>query len=1189
MAMKKRTLMLSLLMQAALMSVADAASVNISNTPMAIQNVAQSNVLITLDNSGGTDIETSTGLYNSMYYESGVKPGNRSNVLNGNFYAFPAKYRKSNLKVMLSGDLGNPDPLWWRMYSNKFNAQYYDTFRNYQPWTGDDVNGNPFKNADPKSIQYDPYSYTLGTVDITSEMSSGKSVNGWKIPSAHTYLSTSKTDITSSGGRYYSSTWFMPVFYLWVDSNNNGVADVGEGVRYEIKSGTCSSRFANTRIIGCNGLTAYPGGRSYSQEIQNFANWFQYYRTNFLSIQGALGKQVSTLGATRVGFNTLDNPSSSQVKFSVMDMSVAANMSSLQNAIYSTLPNFNDWTQPIHERMNVAKNYFQRTGSSAPIQYACQQNFHLLSTPGNLNETSSNGYRNAIVGLNPNMYSVGDYDSAGGAPGAGQVPYADYGQPGGASYSDTLADWSLSIYNQNLRPDLQKGRVPISAAQHETNSNPHLDLYVISPGSHPALSDSPSFLNPAVNDPYLLQPPIDWPQPFPLDQTSIDDLWHAAVNGRGMFVNGTDADGNLLVVLNDIMGRVGSSASVAVSNANVTPGDNFSYASNYNSGNWSGDLNAYPIDPVSGQPTTTSAWSPSASSQLDSQVFTTGRIIATSSQGVGIPFRWNNLSGTQQSLLNTPISPIGTRDGSNVLNFLRGNRSLEGVNYRVRGHILGDIINAEPVIVRSPLMNYADNGYASFKAQYTSINPRVGMVYQAANDGMLHAFDADTGGESWAYVPGLLFNSRMTAYPNTSTLAGLSFKTNFQHAYMVDSTPASGDADFGNTASRQSNPDWRTMLVGGLGKGGRGYYALDITDPVNANEAALAKKVLWEFPKSNTSNPNNIGFSYGTPVIAKTSATGWVVLVASGLNNGTNAGDSGGDGMGHLYVLDARTGDVIRDIKTGSGSSSSPSGLSHLSAWVNNPMTDPTVSYVYGGDLNGNVWRFDLTSSNPSSWFVTKVASLVDNQGNAQPITTMPELAMVNGKRMIYVGTGQYLSSNDVNTTSTQSMYGLMDDVTVKNGTVINPLRSSLQGQTISTSGGQLNITNNAVSAGKQGWYADFPARGERMITSPTLANTTLVFTTIIPSSADPCSPGGSSVMYTLNYQNGGSAPGVGSLLAGITLGNVLSSRPVLVRLPSGAVKGLVRTSDAKTVTVDVPTQSAANTPRRVSWREILR
>ncbi|QJC56441.1 Type IV pilus biogenesis factor PilY1 [Polaromonas vacuolata] len=648
-------------------------------------------------------------------------------------------------------------------------------------------------------------------------------------------------------------------------------------------------------------------------------------------------------------------------------------------------------------------------------------------------------------------------------------------------------------------------------------------------------------------------------------------------------------------VTEDIIAKVGAASAVAVANAHVTSTDNASYASSYNSGTWSGDVNAYSIDLTTGLPSTVSLWSAgSAATQLDLRQ-ASSRYIVSSPDAAGaiggIQFQPSNalsttkLSASQQTLLNTTASI----DGAAVLAYLRGDRSGEtALTYRARAHLLGDIINAEPLLVREPSASYSDTGYTSFK-QTNSARSRV--LYQAANDGMLHAFAAASGAELWAFVPNLVLSS----------LNNLSRSSGFSHQYTVDGTPVSGDVDFNNVGGNNNTVDWRTILVGGLAKGGRGYYALDVTNANAASEAAVSGKVLWEFPNS-VSNAGirstaklNMGYSFGRPVIVKTLAKGWVVLVSSGYNNGTNSGESGGDGLGHLYVLNPKTGDLIADIPT-TGCTTSPNinpcGLSELSAYVSNGDIDNTTDYVYGGDLKGNLWRFDLSGNTVNQWQVAKFATLKDGNAVAQPITTAPELTLTSDGRMVYVGTGQYLGSTDIagsigansNASQTQTIYGLKDSFVA----LTDPVRSVLQQQTFTTSGNNRVSSNNSVDyAVKKGWFIDLPSSGERINTNPALAGKTLVFSSNIPN-LTVCQPGGSSWAYFLNIRTGGLVENSTLSWSGVFLGNALASRPVLIQLPSGKIVSLVRTSDAQTIKQDVPVSSIAFIPKRTSWRELF-
>jgi type IV pilus assembly protein PilY1 len=255
------------------------------------------------------------------------------------------------------------------------------------------------------------------------------------------------------------------------------------------------------------------------------------------------------------------------------------------------------------------------------------------------------------------------------------------------------------------------------------------------------------------------------------------------------------------------------------------------------------------------------------------------------------------------------------------------------------------------------------------------------------------------------------------------------------------------------------------------------------------------------------------------------------------------------------------------------------------------------------------VWRFDLSGTTVASWKVQLLTKLVDASSNAQPVTTEPELGLVNRNRLIFVGTGEYLGNPDVpgatgavaSATSTQTMYALRDPYTTTTTSplttpIITPLRSNLVQQTATNnaSTGDVTLTTNSVDlTTKYGWYVDLPVTGERVVTNPALGQGVLAFTTNIPNGTDPCLPGGASKIYTVNYSTGGyiaTDTSQTSGVAGKSLGNTLASRVQLIKLPAsgnGNVVGLVRQSDASTTVTTMPGLPTTVAGKRKSWREI--
>ena len=864
----------------------------------------------------------------------------------------------------------------------------------------------------------------------------------------------------------------------------------------------------------------------------------------------------------------------------------------------------------------------------APVQYSCQKSFAVLMTDGrpqsDQNLSGVNGV--SASSLCDYLGIVGSCPIAGanafGRKVAATTTGADAGYHvngtnrqlhiGGvheyeSQGSDYLDDVAGALYDIDLRPDLVK------------TGGAKNNLYTYTIG----LADEQ-----AINDPLLQE---------------------SAAAGGGLFLtagNSSELVAAFETAANDILAKDGSAAAVAIANAHITNTDSAVYTTSYNSGVWVGDLIAYPLNTTTGVPnlnapiwntgcaapnayvdsndTTKGLQGCSAQTLLDLQTSATRKIFTSNDTpgclyGCGIPFQpttatgtvgVNKLSVAQQTLLNTPLRT----DGDAVVAYLRGDKSGElSGSFRVRNHLLGDTVDAEPLVVREPERNYLDAGYATFKS--TNSN-RARIIIQAANDGMLHAFGEQTGVEQWAYIPNLLISNAKD--PNSATTSLLNTRTrkiNFNHYFLLDGTPVAGDADLGNAGSTgNSGTNWATIVVGGLAKGGRGYYALDVTSTTASSEADAASKVLWEFPRSisnaglRNSTLLNMGYGYAKPIVVKTAAAGWVVLISSGYNNGTNPGDSGGDGLGHLFVLNARTGDLIADLPTpgcSAAPATNPCGLSGINAYIDNREINNLVEIAYGGDLYGNVYRFDLRSASVSGWLVTTLAKLRSGAtaGSAvQPITTVPELSKITiagvDRYFVYVGTGAYLGQSDLpcppapatcgwtpnaQSTQTQTMYGLLD---ARNGSTLpDPLLPNLVAQTYTTTGTTRTFSVNTVDfSSKLGWYVNFTG-GERLVTNPALAAGSLIFTSNAPSTT-ACVPGGGSWLYALDYQTGGQP--ASATYGGTYLGDALSSGAVVIQLPNGARKAITRGSDNTTRVSALDSAGAPASGRRVSWRELI-
>lgn len=744
--------------------------------------------------------------------------------------------------------------------------------------------------------------------------------------------------------------------------------------------------------------------------------------------------------------------------------------------------------------------------------------------------------------------------------------------------------------------------------------------------------------------------PCNWPVPGSDKIENIDDLWHAAINGHGNYFSATDPNtlrnalaSSLNVIINTP--QPGTAASAATTNPKITSTNNFQFSSYFKSVEWSGELIRQKMSLTDGSVPAydhmhpnAAAYDWSAQTLLDAKTYSTRNIYTkgTISGTTGlINFDWATLGSATldsvnlQSYFKTPnisTSPpafptqltglsqfcsVGTdclsttargnftiatggAAGEALVNFLRGDRSNEeGIVtdpakfYRHRASVLGDIVSAQPIYVGPPSKGYDEAlnpGYANFKTTQSS---RAANIYAAANDGMLHAFDAATGEEKWAYIPSFVL-------PRIYTLADKKYAD--KHQYFVEGTPKSGDVYIGGA--------WKTILVGGLNGGGTGYYALDITN-------ATAPTLLWEFTDAN------MGYSFGSPEITKLDDGTWVVLLTSGYDNcpssTLNCAKNGvGDGQGHLYVINAATGALVTsstDIATGAGDATTPSGLAKIIAHSPTGSVNNVTTRVYGGDLLGNLWRFTIGSGGYSK---QRLATFKDSLGNVQPITARPQVTTHNGKPIVYVGTGRYLGTSDVGNMQQQSFYAIKDmldatdhgnpradttnflrktavDGTCPTGTPIDICDTGTKIRTVTENVG---VASDSIT-NKRGWIVDFPASsGEIAFTDPKLVLGTLNFSTSVPTAttSEVCGSSTSqdpvAMAYMLNYLTGG-AVGTTSII-GTTLGVGVSTAPQISQLPNGTVIAKYRLSDGHEESEKVRFGNAGNATERISWRELI-
>lgn len=716
---------------------------------------------------------------------------------------------------------------------------------------------------------------------------------------------------------------------------------------------------------------------------------------------------------------------------------------------------------------------------------------------------------------------------------------------------------------------------PLDTATHQ-----HMTTYTVGMGLNGTLPYDPNYLT-QISGTYvnLKSGAAVWPDPIATaGPTRIDDLWHAAVNGRGRYFatkNATTLANALASTLAEAAKVTGSAAGAATNSLEPVVGDsNRAYIATYATVEWAGDIRAYPLDASTGvidKTPTSHVWS--ARTQLDAQsagsrviryMHPTTKALRTFNYGnlntdgygshfsnicskVPAPLQCGTLSGGQVTAANS---------GDNLVNFLRGDATYEAETnttdplYRERAAKLGDIINASPVYVKKSPLAYSDTGHST---HVTATATRKGVLYAGANDGMLHAFDVSTGSELWAFVPSFVM-------PNLHKLADTDYRSN--HRFFVDGTPVVADIYTGSA--------WKTIMVGGLNAGGQGYYALDITDPDNPVG-------LWEFTDTN------MGLTYGNPVITKRADGTWVVAVTSGLNNA--------DGVGRLYMVNAATGALITTLSTGAGSAATPSGLSKINAWVDSGNNN-TAKRFYGGDMLGNLWRFDFDDLvTPAGAEATQLALFQHNVTSPQPITTKPQLTVVTtsgGTKVpvIVVATGRYLGLSDVSDTTVQSIYAIKDPLAAT-GWGDARARSDLVVQSVTVSGVNGTGTTNTVDwSTKIGWRLDLPQSKERVVTDFLMRFNVLSVASAIPGTNE-CSPsGGSSWIYEISVGSGTAANGatISSYLGAFLVVGMTS-----ILTSDGKVRNIIVGSDASVQTRTPPPASMEGAKvRRSAWRELI-
>ncbi len=1046
-------------------------------------NAVAPNLIFTLDDSGSMDFEClPDALCTSGLSRVGAVPG----ALTG-FKTGVAEY----------------DSLFGaRLRTVEVNPLYYDPAVRYLPWLNADGSRRPQFSA--RAAPDDPAAPTINVFDLASVQT-----------------------ITSS----------------WCSSQvacATGARDVRIAQYYRLNpgaTGAALSDFTQTQIVA-GGVYPKAATRddcaastcSAEEELQNFSNWFTYSRSRLkVAIAGTSETFAKVPDYFRVGFGTInslahnvDGVTTDTLLLGVRPFTgadKAAFYTSLQAAVTA------DGGTPLRRAMADVGIYYSRTDSRGPWSdspasgrtkpdVSCRRSFNLLMTDGLWNGTEAGRAGPAGASLPPDVdNTTGPLIAASDGSSYQYVPAPPFAGPGGG----TLADVAMYYWNHDLRLDLANN---LSASKDLTDplADPafwqHMVNYTIAFGVSGKLNN-PADLN------ALITGTKDWGMPTDGGQEeNVDDLWHAAINSRGTSANaGNRAQYEQAIdgMLRGIENGKGKEAAVAVSALSVSTAAR-KYVPEYKSG-WNGELSALVIgatDPV---------WK--ASEHIPAPALR--NISTVTKANAGAAFTLAGLDSANMTTL------LGSPDAGALINYLRGDQSMEGAGgvYRKRTSLLGDIVNSSPLYVRDQFDGQYDflatgtPGQSIYRKFLQSKKERQPQVFVGANDGMLHAFSDADGAETFAFVP-------RSVIGNLKELA----KPDYQHRFYVDGPMVEADIYDG------PNSQWRNMVFGGSGAGAKNLFAINVpvsaygpSGPVPMSLDASTPKstdIRWEI---NAADPTfaELGNNLHKPEVGLLRDGTWVVIVGNGYDSASR--------KAQLFIVNAMTGKLVKAIDTGVGSTSQPNGLGGVRALLD---SQQRIVGVYAGDLRGNMWKFDLSSSAQGDWSVAfggqPLFTAVNALGQAEPITAAPTYQNHPlGGVMVLSGTGKLFETSDTANTEQRTLYGVWDKVTVGSASTNSALaltnNSALVAQSVSatplagTVGGTFyTVSGNTVdygsSANKRGWKLPLTqSQGQRLVYDPWLAVGRAFFDTLVPSDPGvPCVRSDKSFTFVLDPLTGGAA-----------------------------------------------------------------
>ncbi len=479
------------------------------------------------------------------------------------------------------------------------------------------------------------------------------------------------------------------------------------------------------------------------------------------------------------------------------------------------------------------------------------------------------------------------------------------------------------------------------------------------------------------------------------------------------------------------------------------------------------------------------------------------------------------------NLTNADLDVSSDAERANLINHIRGIDAYDidqDLNYtEERDWKLGDVFHSNAVIVGSPNRYFEDAGFSGPGEFYDTYKSRTKVIIVGGNDGMLHAFNAATGIEQWAFIPPSVLKN-LKLIPST-------------HTYYVDSSPKVSDVWIYSTVddTTKTKDEWRTILICGLRKGGKQYFALDITDTLNPI-------FLWEFPRSNDAvTLAKVGQSWSEPAIARVKVEQggelyerWVAFIGGGFDPNETKTIKAVIGRA-FFVIDIKTGDIIWEYSRDDMVIYPPNdprrymtysfAAPSIAVDTNN---DGYVDKVYIGDLGGQMWAFDvsfnaITKKSDSLWSAKRLTEPPASNSEKHPVFYQAAVAFDDNRNpWVYYGTGDRENPTDT-TNPPEFFYGVEDD-----GQGVYPRRENQELQEISS------INTFTPNPSKKGWYLILEKSAqlvEKVLAKPVVFNNIVYFTTYAyRGKATGCSVEGDARLYELYYKTGGGALNVDEL-----------------------------------------------------------